>query len=118
MCNPAVAVWWVREEAMGKSTGIAAAVSITLLLGLSGSAGAKVGAKCGGLSNLTCGAGEFCEHATGACSPPDLEGTCARVADVCAQIFLPVCGCTGRTFSNDCERRRDRVSKAHDGKCL
>jgi hypothetical protein len=103
---------------MRKSAGAAAAVAITLLLGLSGSAGAKVGDKCGGSLSSACGAGEFCEHATAACSPPDLEGTCARVPQICAEIFLPVCGCNGRTFSNDCERRRDAVSKAHDGKCL
>jgi hypothetical protein len=108
----------VGRKAMRTSAGVAAAVSIALLLGLSGSAGAKVGDKCGGLSNSTCGAGEFCEHATGACSPADLAGTCARVSQICAQNFLPVCGCNGLTFSNDCERRRGGVSKAHDGKCL
>jgi Kazal-type serine protease inhibitor domain len=102
---------------MRKSVGIVAVVAMALLLGLSGSAGAKVGAKCGGALGSACGAGEFCEHATGACSPPDLVGTCARVPEFCAMIFQPVCGCNGRTFANDCERQRDRVSKAHDEKC-
>jgi hypothetical protein len=46
-----------------------------------------------------------------------MQGTCVRAPDVCAQIFLPVCGCNGKTYGNDCQRRAAKVSKAHDGAC-
>lgn len=80
-------------------------------------AAARVGAKCGGFAGLTCAGNEFCDKPTGACFFPDGEGTCVHVPGLCPQIYLPVCGCNGKTYSNDCVRQRARVSKAHNGKC-
>ncbi len=80
-------------------------------------ASAKVGATCGGfIGPILCGKGEFCQHAPGYCFP-FLPGTCAKVPQICLQIFRPVCGCDGKTYSNDCVRMRARVSKRHDGRC-
>ena len=80
-------------------------------------AAAKVGAKCGGFAGQTCSAHEFCDKPTGACFFPDAEGTCVHVPQLCPMVVLPVCGCNGKTYSNDCVRQRAKVSKAHDGKC-
>lgn len=81
-------------------------------------AAARVGVKCGGFAGLTCAKNEFCQKPTGVCFFPDIEGTCVVVPHLCPMVVLPVCGCNGKTYSNDCVRERARVSKAHDGKCI
>ena len=79
---------------------------------------AAVGAKCGGFIPLTCGPHEFCQRPAGICFFPDIEGTCTKVPFVCSRLYLPVCGCDGKTYGNDCERQQAKVSLAHAGKCL
>lgn len=80
------------------------------------SSGAE-GAVCGTIVGLTCGEGLFCDHRVGLCSAPDIEGTCVRASQMCTRQYQPVCGCDGRTYGNDCDRRAAKVSKLHDGAC-
>jgi hypothetical protein len=75
------------------------------------------GQMCGGYAPIPCDAGLWCQMPTAQCQMADGPGTCAKAPDVCAEIFLPVCGCDGKTYGNDCERQAQKVSKAHDGKC-
>ena len=72
---------------------------------------------CGGILPFQCPAGQFCQFAPGNCTGFLVPGTCTRKPVICPRIFLPVCGCDGKTYSNDCTRRAAGVSLRHKGKC-
>jgi hypothetical protein len=97
---------------------IAASVVIASIDG-GGAAAAGLGKFCGGRLGIACDRGLFCEFPTSTCGRANAEGTCVRVPRFCARklTFRPVCGCNGKTYPNDCQRRQAIVAKRHDGRC-
>jgi hypothetical protein len=108
---------------MAKLLGLCAALTFALAIALSNSAGAKVGAKCGGfiINPGFCGPNEFCQRPTGRCFIFDIPGTCAAKPEVCIYrrgvFYIPECGCDGVTYRSDCDRRKAGVSLLHRGRC-
>jgi hypothetical protein len=73
---------------------------------------------CGSRGLGSCDDDSFCSFPAGAdCGRADAPGVCVRRPEICLQIFQPVCGCDGETYSNTCTANSARVSVEHDGEC-
>jgi len=62
-----------------------------------------------------CADGNFCLKNTDNCHG---SGGCTQVPQICTLNYLPVCGCDGNSYSNECGAHASGVSVAHEGECL
>ena len=66
-------------------------------------------------NNGDCEAGDYCSKAAGNC---DGLGACSPRPEVCPDVWDPVCGCDGFTYSNACDAAAAGVNIEYDGECL
>jgi hypothetical protein len=79
---------------------------------------AKEGQPCGGVSEIKCDENLFCQFPENDCGASGkAEGVCVAVAEMCAEIFQPVCGCDGRTYPSACHAAAQKISVKSNGVC-
>lgn len=73
---------------------------------------------CGGFGGDSCSSTEWCDYPpSDACGGADGTGTCEPRPSTCPLVYVPVCGCDGKTHGNECEAHLNGVSVAYDGAC-
>jgi hypothetical protein len=76
------------------------------------------GERCGPLENSLCRYGLWCEFDAGSCDSSRPGGACVKIPEDCRNAGIrTICGCNGKAYRSDCERRLARVQKMKDGPC-
>lgn len=75
---------------------------------------------CGGIAGFPCAKGQFCNYEKGqGCSGiADAAGQCEAMPQVCPAVYIPVCGCDGKTYSSACNAHGAGQAVKKEGACL
>lgn len=76
---------------------------------LSGETCSKLGSKCP--------PSKYCDYADLGCGELEKVGKCKEIPNACIHLYLPVCGCNGRTYGNFCEAQGAGQSISKTGAC-
>ena len=73
---------------------------------------------CGGFPGFECKKDQWCDYpANAVCGAVDQFGTCKPRPKNCPKSFIPVCGCDGQNYGNDCEAAAAGIDVAYVGYC-
>lgn len=76
------------------------------------------GEPCGGFLGNTCSDDEYCAYVPGEhCGAADASSTCEPRPEACIELFAPVCGCDGNTYSNSCFAAMAGTGVVAEGEC-
>jgi hypothetical protein len=104
---------WLQDEACPDGATVAALEAPDWLQATPPASGAEpAGKDCKG--NGQCRTKQYCAKTAGDCKG---TGACKARPEVCTEIFKPVCGCNGKTYSNECFAAMAGVNVASEGAC-
>ncbi|HEX6903482.1 MAG TPA: Kazal-type serine protease inhibitor domain-containing protein [Thermoanaerobaculia bacterium] len=92
-------------------------LTLALFAGAESPVVAQTGETCGGIAGLKCPEGQACKFEFGKCNTADLAGVCVTVPATCPKQGPRICGCDGKTYTNECELLKAGVQPDKQGAC-